>query len=208
MQISKLGSTVTFKREFKLVRQRWKACTWGWDEGQLEILFAKSAEHFMQLIPSQVGVYSQVGGQIGDCGQHSCQRHFWAKIHTSCELVRLGQAKRDSGYPTRLQIKEGAQHNVEIVYCNCEIPLRLGGGLHALSGELVRLLPDKQIQRQRQWLPDTIANKRRCAAQCRNCLLQLQNSSMGGKRLTSFQQQIGENYARQIEIAVTLHDCK
>ncbi len=69
---------------------------------------------------------------------------FWAKIHTSCELVRLGQAKRDSCYPRRLQIKEGAQHNVEIVYCNCEIPLRLGGGLHALSGELVRLLLGKR----------------------------------------------------------------
>ncbi len=45
-------------------------------------------------------------------------------------------SKGDSGYPTRLQIKEGAQDNVEIVYCNCKIPLRVGDSLHALSGEL------------------------------------------------------------------------
>ncbi len=31
------------------------------------------------------------------------------------------------------------QHSVEIVYCNCKIPLRVGDSLHALSSKLVRL---------------------------------------------------------------------
>jgi hypothetical protein len=48
-----------------------------------------------------------------------------------------------------------------------------------------------------------IENKGKCAAQCRNCQLQLQNSFMSGKRLTGFQRQICETYARQIEIAIT-----
>jgi hypothetical protein len=61
-----------------------------------------------------------------------------AKRHTSGKLVRLGQAKidssyptrcqsnrdsgRDSVYPTQLHIKEGVQRSVEIAYCNCKIP--------------------------------------------------------------------------------------
>jgi hypothetical protein len=46
------------------------------------------------------------------------------------------------------------QHNVEIVYCNCKIPLRVGDSLHALSGKLVRLMSGKS----REWLTNTIAN--------------------------------------------------
>jgi hypothetical protein len=46
---------------------------------------------------------------------------------------------RDGGYLTRLQIKESAQRIIEIVNCNCKIPLWVGDGLHAYSGELVRL---------------------------------------------------------------------
>jgi hypothetical protein len=33
-------------------------------------------------------------------------------------------------------MKEGAQRNVEIVHCNCNIPFWVGNGLHTFSGEL------------------------------------------------------------------------
>ncbi len=43
----------------------------GWGEGCIEDNFADAAEHFVQLIYSQVGVYciSWEGEQIGDCRQ-------------------------------------------------------------------------------------------------------------------------------------------
>ncbi len=34
------------KRDFKLAKQRCKACTWGGVRAKLKILFANSAEHF------------------------------------------------------------------------------------------------------------------------------------------------------------------
>ena len=39
--------------------------------------------------------------------------------------MRHSQAKI-TGIWHNLQVKEGVQHNVEIVYCNCKIPLRVG----------------------------------------------------------------------------------
>ncbi len=33
-------------------------------------------------------------------------------------------------------MKEGAQRNVEIVHCNCNLPFWVGNGFHAVSGEL------------------------------------------------------------------------
>jgi hypothetical protein len=60
-----------------------------------------------------------------------------------CQTNRDGG--RDSSYPTRLQIKESVQHNIEIVYFKCKIPLWVGDGLHAFSSELVRLMLGKQV---------------------------------------------------------------
>jgi hypothetical protein len=84
-------------------------------------------------------------------------------MEQSCRLVRLVRKR----ILYRLQIKEGAQRNVEIAYCNCKVPFWVGDSLHAFSsklvrlmlwsdsGELVRLVPG--IARLR--LPNTIVNK-------------------------------------------------
>jgi hypothetical protein len=49
----------------------------------------------------------------------------WETAYTfsAANLLYLCEATRDSGYSTGLQRKEGAQLNVENVYCNCECPL-------------------------------------------------------------------------------------
>ncbi len=56
-----------------------------------------------------------------------------------------------------MEMKEGAQRNVEIVHCNCNIPFWVGNSLHAFIGEL-----GESYAMQFEIL---IASMERCAAQ-------------------------------------------
>ncbi len=51
----------------------------GWDEGCIEDIFANAAEHFVQLIPSQVGVYFLGRGT---------NRRLWAAQQSEAFFVR------------------------------------------------------------------------------------------------------------------------
>jgi hypothetical protein len=51
----------------------------GWGEGCIEDIFANAAEHFVELIPSQVGVYFLRRGTNRDCGQQSGARGFFVR---------------------------------------------------------------------------------------------------------------------------------
>jgi|LakMenE01Jun11ns_1017448.scaffolds.fasta_scaffold8287258_1 hypothetical protein len=48
----------------------------GWGEGCIEDIFANAAEHFVKLIPSQVGYISYEGGHIGTVGSKAARGFF------------------------------------------------------------------------------------------------------------------------------------
>ncbi len=74
----------------------------GWGEGCIEDIYANAAEHFVELIPSQVGVYFLRRGTNSDCGQQSSQRLFCERRCFQAKIHSVG-----STYPSPPNLEEG-----------------------------------------------------------------------------------------------------